>query len=65
MLNMHDFVENFVFKYLDKANDNIDEIANDVNQTIEAYMVFVKNKYFKDSKVFEKSGIDNKVDGKL
>lgn len=31
MLNMHDFVENFVFKYLDKANDNIDEIANDVN----------------------------------
>lgn len=41
-----DFVQHYIFKYLDKINDRIDGLGESLNQTIDVYIDYIKNKYF-------------------
>lgn len=40
-----DFVENYVFKYLDKINGNIDEYTDSLGITVDAYIDLFKNRF--------------------
>ena len=40
-----DYVENHVFKHLDKLNGNIDNLSETVGETVDSYIEFLKNKF--------------------
>ena len=40
-----DFVENYVFKYLDKINGNIDDMSDSLGITVDSYIDLFKNKF--------------------
>ena len=40
-----DYVENHVFKHLDKLNGNIDNLSETVGETVDSYIDFLRNKF--------------------